>query len=377
MRIRSSGNSHYQSRRDRFRIIGLIAALGLVLFAMRLAARPETWRRFLQLDDRPPAGTVDDFAERRAEKAPPPDPDDLSPDEFRTVGGSVVDEDSTQSPGEEAPLDRAAIAKALAEVSDDRLGIRRKELPVYHALLAELRDADLASLNRQARADVSYHAVSEDPGAYRGELLLIEGRMKRLLRFDAAPNPYGLDRLYEAWVFTVDSDGNPYRVVCSEVDDGTPEGELKELVPVRLVGRFFKIERYLARHGKTHPAPLVLAKRLEWVRPTPLETNHEALSKWVLGVALGIAAVLALTLWRISVGDRRFYHGHLKRIVAAPREQIAALDGAETADPLALLAELEQRDRAEADRTLPDEGAARGMDNEGNAEPRPLIREEE
>ncbi|MEX0715040.1 MAG: hypothetical protein WD066_00555 [Planctomycetaceae bacterium] len=363
-------------------MIGLIAALGVVLLAMKTAADPETWRRFLLLQDAPEAETAADFAEKRAEQAPPTS-GGLAPDEFRAAadpesaeagqpadpeaadpGGTPDDSPAAETPAAETPadespadrepLDRRVIEEGLAAVRDDTFGIRRAERPAYYAILAELREADRAGLRRAARDDVGYKELSEHPERHRGELIAVEGRMKKLLPFKAGENDHGLTRFYEAWVFTEDSHLDPIRVVCTEVSEGIPEGEFETLVPVRLVGRFFKIERYAARHEKPHLAPLLLARRLEWIPPTPLETGHSSLSKYVLGFVLFVAAALGFALWRVSRGDKRFYHGRLKRIIEAPREHIEALEGIETTDPRTLLAELSAADaRREADRSRP------------------------
>lgn len=337
MRFRGSGKAQFLNRRDQFRMIALIAALGAVLLAMRAAANPETWRRLLLLDGPSAPETAEDFAAQRAENSSRT-PGGLPPDEFRTdeaASAARVPHGPKPSSG---PL--AIDPEALAAVRDDTLGIHRDERKAYFELLARLRDAEPADIRRAARDGVSYAAISRSPGDFRGQAIAIEGRMKRLLAFDPGENEHGFERLYEAWVFTDDSGLDPYRVVSAEIPAGMPQGDLDPLVPVRVAGCFFKMERYAAQHGKTHPAPLLLAQRIERVRPTAVEEGHGALSKYVLGFVLAVAAALGFTLWRVSQGDKKFYHGHLKRIVQAPQEHIDALAGIETIDTRRMLAEL-------------------------------------
>ena len=51
----------YLSRREQWRMLGLVAALCLVLVAIQWAANPDNWRWFTELGDGPEAATVEEL----------------------------------------------------------------------------------------------------------------------------------------------------------------------------------------------------------------------------------------------------------------------------------------------------------------------------
>ena len=227
----------------------------------------------------------------------------------------------------------------LESVRDRTFGVREQESQAYYAVLQHARQVDHVALRAAARRNVEsrisllkqpdaeqelkrierYAARSGielldpdqfpafvdlflHPDQYRGKAVTLRGYLRKLISYPAeTPDGDGPRNLYEAWLFTDDSHGNPAVVVCSEIPEGMPTGEdINEQVSV--TGYFFKMYGYRAR-DTTRTAPMILARELVWYpaaeraawRPTAL--HYTLLGAGVLG--------LVLVVWRISRGDRR------------------------------------------------------------------------
>src|SRR5438105_4394478 len=59
-----------------------------------------------------------------------------------------------------------------------------EEARAYNYLLVQSRLVEPEALARQARADLSFAHLFEEPSKYRGELVLLQGTLKRLRRYD-------------------------------------------------------------------------------------------------------------------------------------------------------------------------------------------------
>lgn len=226
----------------------------------------------------------------------------------------------------------------LEAVRDRTLGVRELESEAYYAILQHGRQVDHAALRAAARENLEtriarlkqpdareqveriekYVSRSREelldpagfpifvdlflhPDEYRGKAVTLRGYVRKLISYPAdSPDGGGPQTLYEAWLFTDDSHGNPAVVVCSEIPEGIPTGDdINEQVSV--TGYFFKMYGYSAR-DTTRVAPMILARELVWYpaaehaawRPTAL--HYGLLGAGVLG--------LVLVVWRVSRGDR-------------------------------------------------------------------------
>ncbi len=147
----------------------------------------------------------------------------------------------------------------LASVTDNTFGVTAAEKVAYDTLLAKVRSVPLAELERSARADVPFAVLMLEADRYRGEVLTIDGEIRRCVSMAALPDE---PTLLEAWLFTADSGLNPYRVVLTELPADVPLGDdLKPPFRVRVTGYFFKRYSY-ATENDFHTAPLLLAKTL-------------------------------------------------------------------------------------------------------------------
>lgn len=366
MRFRGKNDApSYLGRRYQTRLVSLVLSLGLVLAAVQVARQPDFWAKLF-----PPEKQADPQGD--PESSPPTSSGDnsLPPEQFRIspvpngrepgagpeVGrGDEKRGDETPATSDETPpaADRrpaeAQIAPfVLQTVKDDTVGVRADERDAYYHVLAQARDARPGELESVARPGAAYAAVMTEPAHWRGRAVVLQGTLRRLQALPAGENAYGIERLYDAWLFTADSGIDPWRVVCSAVPEDIPRAEeLKPPVEVRLTGYFFKKQGYAATHG-LHTAPLVLAGRIDRVVP-PVQFVFEerAFRAWVIAFGVALAALTVFLFWRFALEDRRFARsGVLKRVTQVPREDIDVLNDAPLYDPGAALRRLGEEARA-------------------------------
>ena len=343
----------YLNRRDQFRMLAMVGLLALVLFAMKFAAKPSTWYWLTGPPEKTAAGgqtdravshTEIDFGVQLEERDP------LPPGVFRSVKPETEPDADTSLTGDRAHdvgFEIEVDPDLLAGIKDNTLGVRNPEQDAYNYLLAKTRAIPSSDLEKAARKNVAFAVLMLESDRFRGELVTIDGKLRRLTSLKATKNDYGLDQLYEAWVFNADSGSNPYCIVCTSVPDGIAQGHrIEQPVRVRVTGYFFKRYGYGTANNRFHVAPLILAKRLRWF---PAQTTVEpdtGLAPYVLGFVLFVGVSLAITLWRFTVSDKKFYEGHLKRLTEAPQEAISALDGVETTDVSEFFRSMSDREKS-------------------------------
>jgi hypothetical protein len=233
----------------------------------------------------------------------------------------------------------------LRDIQDDYVGLRAAEADAYFHILSRAAALDQQSLERASAGTVDFAVLMDDPDRFRGRPVTVEGELKGLTPVPVAGNEHGIDTVWEGWIFNANSWPNPWCVRVLSVPEGIPQGSrLPPSVRVRVTGYFFKKYGY-ASEGGFHKAPLLIAKQLEWLRSEPQAAAPlPGLGAWLLGVAVLVAAGLAVMVWRFRVSDRRFEQSHLKRLTEAPRESIAALAALETTNVSDLLRQLAEED---------------------------------
>ncbi|HUG93840.1 MAG TPA: hypothetical protein VML55_23630 [Planctomycetaceae bacterium] len=398
MRFRSSSSPPpYLNRRDQMRMLALVGLLAGVLLAMQAVANPRMWA-WLFSTGSPTAPEPDHAAQ--------PSPRDvdfrvrfdnetaLADDEFlaRPAGGererAGVGGGGDDSPGqaessprestpdrELAPTFASAAAPSAARervtidagvlrsIQDDYVGLRAAEADAYFHVLIRARDVDQRVLERASAGSVDFAVLMDDPDRFRGRPVTVEGDLKGLTPVPIEHNDYGIERLWEGWLFNRNSWPNPWCVRVLEVPAGIPQGSrITQPVRVRVTGYFFKKYGY-ASEGGFHKAPLLLGKRIDWIRSEPRAAEAlPGLGPYLGGAAVLIAAGLGFMVWRMRASDRRFEQTHLKRLSAAPRESIEALAGLETSDVSDLFRKLAEEESSRPgpadDRTNQDDPAS-------------------
>lgn len=268
---------------------------------------------FVSSGNRPPRG--DRRRERAVESAP-----------FR--------EDYTS-----ARIDR----RYLDQVKDNTLGIRNDESEVFYWLVDHARRVSSTSLDRAGSSEVTYVNLMTEPDRYRGEPITIEGDLWRLYEVDAGPNDYGVQRIYEGWVFTGDSGNHPYRIVCTGLPKGIqPAESLRK--PVRITGYFFKREGYRS-NGGVHVAPTLIAHRIE-MNPMPNGIPlASGIVPYMTGAVMALALALLVTIVGFAISDERSSRGSLQKLLGTPHASFAHVQLAPQISVEQALRELAERER--------------------------------
>jgi len=322
----------YLNKRDQLRLLAMVGLFALILAAMEFAARPSSWYWLTgtpdgQSRDVPPAAS-------RSEKA----------DEHMPSSGAIKRKTQNSKANQTIQID----PDRLKDVKDNTLGIRRVEKDAYDYLLAQARDAAPGVLEHAALRNVDFTVLMLDADRFRGQPITVDGQLRRLMPFTAASNRYSLTDLYEAWIFTSVSGTNPYRIICTNIPAGLPQGMSLDPPPhVRTTGFFFKRYSYAAGEDRFHTAPLLLANSLRWFpaeaasHQTSLPTGFVLAGLLFLGIAVGMMA------WRISRANRALHDKHQSRPLAdASPEAIRALDDLDVIDPAEALRQLSESNAA-------------------------------
>jgi hypothetical protein len=213
----------------------------------------------------------------------------------------------------------------LQSVHDRTEGILDDEREPYYQVLdraRRVRPAELAAAGRQtlerfqtdfegnpknARRKFSLFAdMVQHPDAFRGQPVRLHGYIRRVESFDAGENDQGLKTLHQVWLFTDDSQRNPWVVVCSELPEGMPiPRPASPTNDIYVSGYFFKLWSFRAERGQWG-APLILAGQLEWRPPPPLPSTTP-LFRMLLGGSL-VIVVLAIVVGIVfrARSDRAF-----------------------------------------------------------------------
>jgi len=186
-----------------------------------------------------------------------------------------------------------------------------REAAAYAEVLAAVQRTTPAALAKDARRDVTFAHLFEEPAKYRGQVIRVGGRLRRVRHFDAPKfiqDSYGIGKLYEGWLFETDVYGaNPRCVIFTK----RPEGiEVREDTDHRVAfdGYFFKRYRYQAGDG-WRDAPLFIAPTLT-LTSSPSATDGSGLSIGTLatgfvGLIVATAATALVLGWWYCRGDRR------------------------------------------------------------------------
>jgi hypothetical protein len=227
-------------------------------------------------------------------------------------GTSLWDDDAIGLPDSRPSPDKAPVLDPdLLAVVQDRKPSLPEEASAQDYVLLEAQKTPLAAFAKSSRKDITFAHLWEETDKYRGQVVHIAGRLKRLRKFDASEfaAQRGLKVIYEGWIFGDEYFSNPYCVLFTELPAGVQIGEKVEY-RVAFDGYFFKLYRYKAGDS-WRDAPLLIGRSLipreEVSAPSVEETG--AVSGLLLPAFLTVVVATALlgiglTLW-FRRGDRR------------------------------------------------------------------------
>jgi hypothetical protein len=272
--------------------------LGLVALALLLSAAPS--QRLLADDPAPANGTGDTAPGGNQDgDVPKGQPSRPQAPKIDLQGRSVEDRAPLRS-FQENPFEAKAYCDALVTA---------------HYTSSE-------AFANSARRDVTFAHLFEQPHVYRGQVVHMEGRLKRLRHFEAPRFTWSQDvrDLYEGWIFDPKVYGaNPTCVVFTDLPQGLKIGEeIQERVSFD--GYFFKRYRYQAGDG-WRDSPLLIGHTVVVPGPVnPASEDRGADSQGFIASLLallshpavllfsvfGLTAVLVVGLtWWYKRGDRQ------------------------------------------------------------------------
>ena len=243
------------------RLASLIFAMALLWMLYGRMRDPATWR-FLAKDE--------------------PDPKSIAkvPAEFK----------ETVVPGpNHTNEDELAEAQRNFEFLIDRAPLKSREMDAYWRLMAWSRTEKLADLEKQARRDVPFTQLWDQPERYRGQPIHLRLHVRRVLEYDAPENTHGIKKVYEAWGWTDESRSFPYVVVMPERPEGLPIGtEIHgEIV---FVGYFLKIMSYTA-FEKARGAPLLVGRARSVATPSLKSNQTDSSTVLILALICGVLLI--------------------------------------------------------------------------------------
>ena len=188
------------------------------------------------------------------------------------------------------------------------------EVEAYAQTLILAHTTATKALEKHARADLTFVQLFREPAKYRGEVVRIGGRMKRIRRYDDPPErarQAGISHIYEGWLFNDDFGANPVCCVFTDLPEGLRVAETME-EKVDFVGYFFKRYRYKAgdtpKPNQWRDAPLIIG-RVASVSPMRNASTTDDWGRTLAPIFLSLiggtaAFVVLLTLW-LRRGDDR------------------------------------------------------------------------
>jgi hypothetical protein len=138
------------------------------------------------------------------------------------------------------------------------------EAKAYSRTLLAAHTNSPEALANSARRDVKFIHLFEEPAKFRGQVIHVEGRLKRVTRYDpptTLKTTFDIQNLYEGWIFDPEISGaNPMCLIFTDLPPGLTAQEKME-ARVGFDGYFFKKYRYKSGDG-WRDAPLLIGHTL-------------------------------------------------------------------------------------------------------------------
>ena len=161
------------------------------------------------------------------------------------------------------------------------------------------------------------------PEKYVGKPVRLKGHARKYRSYPMEENDYGIEMLHELWLYTDDSQQNPSVIVCTEIPDDFPTQDAV-IEGVEVSGFFFKMYVYGAQ-DTVRFAPMLLAKTVNYNPPLALGLTSPIPTGAYVAAVL-VLLVIIVTLWRISLGDRKSRKELLKHTQTTGEVDLASLE---------------------------------------------------
>jgi hypothetical protein len=195
--------------------------------------------------------------------------------------------------------------------------LEEDEAFAFVQVLITAHQAPVEAFAVSARRDLAYVNLFKETALYRGEVVHVEGRMRRLVRYTppAGGVAAGMRAYYEGWIFNPDLYG-PSAAVCvlfTELPEGLDPAEKMDK-RVAFDGYLFKRYAYQSgdvKAGKHREAPLLIG-HAPIVKEDPAELSPTATFgplMYAVLIFFGVAILGVILLgWWLQRGDRQMHH---------------------------------------------------------------------
>lgn len=221
-------------------------------------------------------------------------------------------QDVSISSGDEQPTVTEDDPLGLNLVRDD-WWLTGNENPAYYGLLNKANEISQQELAENAKEFIQQRRTEaklstfvdmiRNTKEFRGQPVVMKGHILQTLEYEAEENSFGIEHLYEATLYTEDSQSHPTTIVFLEKPENLPLGG-ETVNGVTVYGYFLKTYLYPSSDKATRKAPLILAKTLTVQPPKvaklPTETNP--MIYWGIGGGL---AVLVFVIILVQRSDRK------------------------------------------------------------------------
>lgn len=276
MRPSTHGQSGFFSTRELLRLSSAIFLLGIVGLMYVQSKKASSWRTIASEQESPDQATTE------------PKPSGSSSDHWREL---VV-----PHPGHNDPEEIDALREEKQAIGD-QTPLAAEEMPAYWRMLKWAYAVPGEELKKQARTDLMFTHLFQSPNKYRGALVNVKLRVRRVLHHEAPQNSANVTDVYEAWGPSQDSQTYPYCVVFVDVPPGVPVSPSVEF-DARFVGFFYKKLAYEDAMGNQRSAPLLIGRMINDPALQSQSQPDQGLSlQWILGIVLSLIAALVLLQW--------------------------------------------------------------------------------
>jgi hypothetical protein len=195
-------------------------------------------------------------------------------------------------------------SKLLSNVRDDTPWIRDNEIEAWLDTWNVLGRSSDAEIARASVGTVGFAELFAQPRAYRGKLVTMRGSARQAVYLEAAKNDAKLKGYYRVVMQPESGPAEPVFVYTLDLPAGFPVGE-KIHAEVAATGYFFKRMVYSTKdEAELRRAPVIMARTLEWQRPSAgISEKNSLLVGMLMGAtALGIVVFFAASYWASRAG---------------------------------------------------------------------------
>jgi hypothetical protein len=221
----------------------------------------------------------------------------LNPNAIERIELPPLDEDEEE---------REALKEELSVVSDNQ-PIAKEDMAAYYRLFRWMQNQSYKQLAAKAIKDPRFGEIFTRPEKFRGKLVELDLRYRRVLLYDdlEKDNPADLEKIWEIVGYNDSSGHNFYMCITDEVPPKMPVGP-KATGEGRFVGFFLKLMKYEDGQGKMRAVPVFIGK-FRWEPSIPQGPDPEQQIRewtWVMlaGAAFGVMMVLRWVYRRLSPG---------------------------------------------------------------------------